>query len=55
MKYETIRETLVEIISGALPETDENIDFCGSDSFTLMLDTCIQAIRKHFDSILEED
>jgi len=48
-----IRDELLEIIVAALPETKKNVKFCESDSFSLMLDHCCDAIRETIESVLE--
>ena len=44
---EYLKDKLLEVITEALPETDDMIEFCGSDSFVLMLDTIMKTIVVH--------
>jgi len=49
-----LRDDLLEIIAGALPETPENLAFC-EGTFSDMLDKVMEKIKERLDSIFEEE
>ncbi len=46
-KMEYLKDKLLDVISGGLPETEEMIEFCGSDGFADLLDSVMETIKTH--------
>ena len=44
---EYLKDKLLDVISGGLPETEEMIEFCGSDGFADLLDSVMETIKTH--------
>lgn len=47
---ENLRENIVEIIAGAIPEHEDTTKFCESDGFTVMIDKIMQTIHDKIES-----
>lgn len=50
----TLREDLLDVIAGALPDTPEVLEFCENE-FSNMLDNVLAKIKEHIEVIFEEE